>query len=351
MILRLNYLLILPTMKPASTRGGRCGFTLVELLVVIAIIGVLVALLLPAVQAAREAARRMSCANNLRQLGIATHNFHDTHGALPSSWQAPKTYDGTATADGWSILAQILPFIEQQNLHQHVNFEASYNGQVLTGTTDRVSAQKVKSFICPSETKAMVRMNGATPEHFPLNYGANLGTWMVFNPATREGGDGAFRTMHRTPMAAITDGTSSTVAFAEVKAYTPYFRDAGGAPTMPASPAAVAGLGGSFKPDTGHTEWVDGRVHQTGFTAVFTPNTKVPYTSGGITYDVDWNSQREGNSTSNVSYAAVTSRSYHPAGVNAAMMDGSVQFIASTIDLTIWRAMATRNGGEVVSQQ
>jgi prepilin-type processing-associated H-X9-DG protein len=193
-------------------------------------------------------------------------------------------------------------------------------------------------------------MNGAVPEHFPLNYGANLGTWMVFNPATREGGNGAFRTMHRTPMASITDGTSNTVGFAEVKAYTPYLRDAGGSPSMPTSPTAVGGLGGSFKPDSGHTEWVDGRVHQTGFTAVFTPNTKVPYTSGGMTYDIDWNSQREGQSTSNVSYAVVTARAYHPAGVNVGMMDGSVQFVASTIDLNVWRAMATRDGGEVVSQ-
>src|SRR5687768_11048288 len=116
------------------------GFTLVELLVVIAIIGVLVALLLPAVQAAREAARRMSCGNNMRQLSLASHNFHDTYGELPSNWQAPKTYDGTSTSDGWSVLAQVLPFVEQQNLHQHMNFEVSYN-TLFMPSGERVAAQ------------------------------------------------------------------------------------------------------------------------------------------------------------------------------------------------------------------
>src|SRR5690606_36343279 len=113
----------MPARYPTMTRTPRGAFTLVELLVVIAIIGVLVALLLPAVPAAREAARRMSCANNLRQLGLATHNFHDPRGYLPSSWQPPKSYvPGSGTAAGWSLQAQVLPFIEQQNLHQYMNF-------------------------------------------------------------------------------------------------------------------------------------------------------------------------------------------------------------------------------------
>src|SRR5690606_10889695 len=138
----------MPARYPTMTRTPRGAFTLVELLVVIAIIGVLVALLLPAVQAAREAARRMSCANNLRQLGLATHNFHDTHGYLPSSWQPPKSYvPGSGTAAGWSLQAQVLPFIEQQNLHQYMNFEVAYGdaSQVLPNG-EKLSAQKVKSF-------------------------------------------------------------------------------------------------------------------------------------------------------------------------------------------------------------
>ena len=110
----------------------------------------------------------------------------------------------------------------------------------------------------------------------------------------------------------------------------------------------VCALGGSFKTNSGHTEWVDGRVHQTGVTTTFTPNTKVLCRQGGITYDIDWTNQREGRSSTVPTYAAVTSRSYHPTGVNVVLMDGSVQFVANEIHLSIWRALSTRAGNEPV---
>ena len=105
---------------------------------------------------------------------------------------------------------------------------------------------------------------------------------------------------------------------------------------------------GEFKLDTGHTVWCDGRVHHTGVTTVFTPNTNVPYRQGGRKFDIDYNSQQEGRDLTRPTYAAVTSRSFHPGGVNVAHMDGSVTFISDSIDLVIWRALGTASGGEVM---
>jgi prepilin-type processing-associated H-X9-DG protein len=106
-------------------------------------------------------------------------------------------------------------------------------------------------------------------------------------------------------------------------------------------------LGGEFKTDSGHTEWVDARVHQTGFTTLFPPNTRVPYSSGGASYDIDFNSMREGQNATGITYAAVTSRSYHVGGVNVLLMDGSVRFVRSDISPVTWRALGTRAGGDV----
>ncbi len=325
--------------RPTSVR--KSGFTLVELLVVIAIIGILVALLLPAVQAAREAARRMSCSNNLKQLGLALHNYHDTYKCFPPSATLPIG----ATYDSWSMQARLLPFLEKANLEDLIDWNYNYKSQPL------VTQTRVPVYMCPSEVQDKERPDGALT-HYPLNYGANFGTWFVYNPLVRSGGNGLVHPNSHTRFASITDGTSNTLAFSEVKAYNPYLRDGGnpaaaGAP-IPALPADVTAYGGNFKTNSGHTEWVDGRVHQTGFTGTFVPNTVVPYTDGGVNYDVDFNSYREGKSINQLTYAAVTSRSYHPGGVNSCLADGSVRLFSETIDLAAWRAMSTRDGGEVV---
>ncbi|MDP6468391.1 MAG: DUF1559 domain-containing protein [Pirellulaceae bacterium] len=326
---------------PIHTPNTRhVGFTLVELLVVIAIIGILVALLLPAVQAAREAARRMSCSNNLKQMGLSLHNYHDTYKQFPPSATLPIG----ATYDSWSMQARLLPFLEKANLGDLIDWNYDYKSQPV------VTQTRVPTYLCPSEIRDQPRPDGALT-HYPLNYGVNFGTWFVFNPLQRLGGNGLVFPNSRTRFASVTDGTSNTLAFSEVKAWTPYLRD-GGSPSapgalIPSTPAEVTALGGSFKSNSGHTEWVDGRVHQTGFTGTFTPNIQLPFTSGGVDYDVDFNSFREGKSTDRLTYAAVTSRSYHPGGVNSALADGSVRFIAETIELATWRAMATRDGGEV----
>ena len=335
-------------MSLRSAKKGRTAFTLVELLVVIAIIGVLVALLLPAVQAARAAARRMSCQNNLKQLALATQNVENTFGSTPSSWQLPTSVSTfgplAATSDGWSAQAQILPYVEQGNLSATINYEVTYLAQ-----TTPVAPIRVPVLLCPSEIRDRVRLTSAgVKEHYPLNYLVNLGTWFVFNPQTMDGGRGTFRPAVRGRLAEVTDGLSNTLAFSEGKAYTAYYRNRANSSlnqAMP-TPASICTLGGDAKKDSGHTEWVDGRAHQTGFTTVFTPNTKTPCDFGGEKLDADWNNQQEGKSTTVPTFAAVTSRGYHPTGVMVAMADGSVQFVGDTIELTIWRGLSTRDGGE-----
>lgn len=322
------------------SHSRRHAFTLVELLVVIAIIGILVALLLPAVQAAREAARRMSCGNNLKQMGLALHNYHDTYKAFPPSALLPNG----ATADSFSPQARLLSFLEQENLQDLIDWNISYASQPV------VTKQRIATYVCPSDVGDRERPDGALT-HYPLSYGINVGTWFVFDPTSRTGGNGIASPNGRINFASVTDGTSNTLAFGEVKAWTPYLRD-GGTPNglgiaIPSTPAAVVAYGGNFRPDSGHTEWVDGRAHQTGFTGTFPPNTKVIYNNGGKDYDVDFNSSREGKTINLTTYAVVTSRSYHPGGTQVGLVDGSVRFAAETVDLSVWRGYATRNGGEV----
>ena len=327
------------------------GFTLVELLVVIAIIGILIGMLLPAVQQVREAARRVTCANNMRQMSLATLNYESAHGKFPSTWEVPGGVN-TGNVAGWSVQAQILPFLEQGNLYDKIDFSLDYTSQPLLDLGDglmRLQASRIEVYLCPSEPNDRLRLQNGEAYHYPLNYVANAGTWFVYDPSNGRVGPGAMGANSKLSIAAVSDGTSNTLLYSEVKAYTPYFRNQGigGDVPMPTSPGAVAGLGGDFKTNSGHTEWVDGRAHQTSFTATFAPNTLVPYTDGGIEYDVDWTNMQEGKSQSVKTFAAVTSRSYHPGGVNTARVDGSVSFESSNIDLLTWQSMATRDGGEV----
>ena len=157
---------------------------------------------------------------------------------------------------------------------------------------------------------------------------------------------------------AFADGLRTTLCVAEVKAFTPYVRNTSEPlATVPSHPAQIssfaaggdAKLGAATNDCTGHTEWPDGRVHHTGFTAVFTPNTVVPHSAGGRGYDIDYNSRQEGTSATAKTYAAITSRSHHLSLVGVAMMDGSTRTIADAIDEVVWRALATRAGGEVVA--
>lgn len=343
--------------RPGVAQLRQHGFTLVELLVVIAIIGILIALLLPAVQAAREAARRAQCTNNLKQIGLGLHNYQSANSVFPPSFCILRGTTLSGNNGSWSIHGRLLPYLEQGNAYGRIRLDIAWDAQRDTG----VPTLRLSVYLCPSEVHDQVRVDGSgSPYTYPQNYGFNFGTWLVYNPATDQGGDGAFYVNSRLSPASFTDGLSNTLGAAEVKAFTPYVRNtADPGPVPPASAAAVAALasGGQSKlgaqtnDNTGHTEWGDGRVHHSGMTTVFTPNTVVPYVhTDGRTYDIDYNSQQEGRSATQPTYAAITARSFHPGIVNTLLMDGSVRAISETINLPTWRALGTRAGNEVVGE-
>ncbi len=341
--------MIVPRMRP------RRAFTIIELLVVIAIIGLLIALLLPAVQQARESARRAQCLNNLRQIGLALHNYLDANERFPPSFAIRENTVLTGNNGSWSIHGRLLPYIELSMAANKVDLQVAWDAQLASG----IPAMRIPTYLCPSEVNDMVRTQSGSPYVYPQNYGFNFGTWLVWNPATNAGGDGAFFVNSRLDPKDFKDGLSNTLAAAEVKAFTPYFRnlstDPG--PTVPATPADVAALaatatqfklGVTTNDNTGHTEWADGRVHHSGITTAFTPNTIVPYLhTDGRTYDVDMNTLQEGKSLTQPTYAAVTARSYHLGMVNVLMMDGSARGVSNSVDLAAWRAAGTRRSRDL----
>ncbi|MEC8338567.1 MAG: DUF1559 domain-containing protein [Planctomycetota bacterium] len=311
------------------------GFTLVELLVVIAIIGLLVSLLLPALGSVRESARASICRSNLKQLGLALQTYESARGSFP-----PSRYG----EGGWSAQALITPFLEQGYLYENINFEKSYKDDENKFEGMSIAGHRVPILNCPSEENTQLRTT-STPslKYAPINYAVNMGTWKVWDPNTNIGGDGMFHPIRGTRVREVQDGLTRTLMLSEVKTYNPYYRDGGGGDeTLPADANEVCGLGGDFKTNSGHTEWVDGRVHQTGFTTTFTPNAEVICNDN----DVDFNSMREGKSQTGITYAAVTARSHHPGAVHVANVTGSVFTVDDDIDRAVWQALSTRRGGE-----
>ncbi len=334
----------------------RRGFTLIELLVVIAIIGVLVAILLPAVQQAREAARQASCKNNLKQLGLAVHNYESTHGSLLPSAVVIKNPDGTLRTSYMGPHARILGYIEQGNTYQAIT-DTDYGNGSNTSTVGKV----IPIFLCPSEPKQMPLAHASFGNIGGVNYAFSMGDWYVWS-GFANGGNGepptrsAFGVNLNRRWADFKDGLSNTLLLSEVKNYQPYLRDCSAfsvtdpnnIPPPDADPLTAcpqySGSGCGYF-DNAHSQWAEVTVHHNGFTTAWPPN-KVTL-GGPNNVDVDINRMREriGGPT----YAAVTSRSHHPGGVNSVMGDGTVHFFSSSMDGWVWRALGTVAGNERVS--
>lgn len=332
----------------------RRGFTLIELLVVIAIVGVLIALLLPAVQAAREAARRIQCTNNLKQMGLALHNYENTNGVLPPSVVLRASGTSLVWSNGWSIHARIAPFAEQGVIFNTMNFDLSY--ELLDNQT--AASQTLSLFLCPSEGKTERRLDNGNLFGV-TSYGWFTGDWFVWGGwVNGQGNRSAFGVNRSRRLAEITDGLSQTLFASEGKTYQPgqycnslsQINKPNLVPPPEADPYAVAPeyVNGScwFRPDHGHTGWMSGWNHQTGMNTTWPPNKKL---LGGPNRDVDVDiSGMAEEGYEGPDFAAITARSYHPGGVNALMGDGSVRFVKSTIDGRTWRALGTVAGGEVI---
>ncbi|HEX4146714.1 MAG TPA: DUF1559 domain-containing protein [Pirellulales bacterium] len=364
----------------AATR--KSGFTLVELLVVIAIIGVLIALLLPAVQSAREAARRGQCANNLKQCALAVHNFENVKKVYPPSMQ----WGGVVGITGGSVSTwmRVLPYIEEGNLAANLVIQStdtlqaeSQAAQASGATTiaastedadfvgaggaqvanDPIMFTPIPVYICPTEPNNQGKYNAGppvTPNSWPTNYAVNHGPWLIYDPTGATQSPGAFSVNGQYGPRVFTDGLSNTLMASEIKMWTSvYSAGQTGAP-MPTSTTIICSLGTTAKAgqvytaNTGHTEWGDGKSQQTGFTTTFAPNTAVNCAySDGFTYDFDFVDTKEGGSNTLATHGALTARSYHPGMVNAAFMDGSVRAVPNEVDLAVWQALSTKAGNEV----
>ena len=323
------------TMKPTKRRG----FTLIELLVVIAIIAILIGLLLPAVQKVREAAARATCQNNLKQLGLATHNYEGVLGRLPAG--------GTQNLSQWafSFQAQLLPYVEQDNLQRLVDFTipltlGSGGSQTLNPPHLQAARSPVKLFLCPSDSgPQLFQNNGAdwTPNNYMVNMGTGVSAQSLAAP-----NDGIVWYTSQLRITDITDGSSNTLLMAEAIR-------GNNVHTMGSQPADIrrqhASFGGSGNPPlmsdafcagatrwsgTRGSTWLWGREFNVCFTTTHLPNQQITDC---------------GNNGSGFFKAA----SFHTGGVNVAFCDGSVRFVRDSINLATWRAYSSRSGGEVIS--
>jgi len=338
-------------------RSGKRGFTLVELLVVIAIIGVLIALLLPAVQQAREAARRMQCSNNLKQLGLALHNYHDTFGSFVPRRQGPATSSGRLSG-----LIGLLPFIEQNAMYNQIKAGDASNPPFgptpWTGWTPWNVAPT--AYLCPSATTESSRRDA-------VNYMFSAGDTIQGSDSSQNN-RGVFSAIQGVGMNAITDGTSNTIAMSE-RLITDFgigdktnvqvrrgtatgFSDIHDDPSQCSAQANGRLFNDSsiVKGKTGW-KWSDGRIEKLGFNTILPPN--APSCINGT------NANGDANDT------ILPPTSNHPGGAMGLFCDGSVSFVAETVDtgdLTqpdvnsgaspygVWGAMGSKSGGEVVER-
>ena len=320
-------------------RGSRCrtsAFTLVELLVVIAIIGVLVALLLPAIQAAREAARRMNCTSNLRQIAVALQNYHDRFGSLPPGTLA-KTFAAAPKMRAAALLVFVLNEMEQSNLKNQLDQNDPYN-DVINGQAGVV----LPVILCPSDVIPQNPVSQGTPPYLygVTSYGGNGGTGGTCYRSVAyctnfvaQSADGIFfetgpnsaptAGQSAVRMAGVLDGTSSTLLFGERSHVDPTFDV-----SATAAGQQVIGQYGFW--------------HAAGGLAVVDATLT---TLARLNYRAD--AGQPWNTCGCLRLSAFGS--LHPGGANFALVDGSTRFVSEAIDLTVYRALSTRAGGETAS--
>ncbi|MCY2992258.1 MAG: DUF1559 domain-containing protein [Planctomycetota bacterium] len=319
---------------------GRPGFTLVELLVVIAIIGILVALLLPAIQAAREASRRSQCGNNLKQLGLGMQNYHDTFKALPLGTVMPynTACRGCGGAGEWADdndwYQLILPFIEQQTLADQIDFRFSWHAAqnipagATWGASPAMQAQ-VPTMSCPSDGIKMDEL-GTNWARIRANYVVNFGNtnFGAQSPINGENFRGApFGINRSSNFKDVTDGTSQTMMMAEVMTL-----DGNGwlGYTSEVTLAGGCAFTGHYTPNSPVCEFLARACFPAG-------NNKIPCCTS------------VGGGQTDVNKQIITARSKHPGGVQVVLVDASVRFVSDNIDTSTWRALASSQGGEAVA--
>ncbi|WP_165073769.1 DUF1559 family PulG-like putative transporter [Paludisphaera rhizosphaerae] len=337
--------------------ANRRGFTLIELLVVIAIIAVLIALLLPAVQSAREAARRAQCVNNLKQIGLALHNYASAQSEAFPWAMGPGSYNG------WSAHPMFLPQMEQQALYNSINF-ANTGAAMWTGNPPNTTSFRIQvaAFLCPSDTDRLTNADGHC--NYMMCAGATADEFYYYNtnsansPQALTGVGRSFgspymsKSIPHVKLSMIVDGTSNTAAFSEqvlgvgdddyalwdsMKPTSANGDASSTKPAYPPNPQADYNVCNSKAPTATSSvklwshgyQWYAGAPNIGAYCHVMPPNTwSCTYANNGF---------------------AVTASSRHPGVVNVCMADGSVKAVKNSVALNVWWALASMGGGEVIS--
>ena len=324
-------------------RRLRMGFTLIELLVVIAIIGILMALLLPALVAVQGAVRRSSCSNNLRQIGVALIGYHTSFEMFPSG--RTDTFTGGASKN-WSPHAAILPYLEMQQYYDMINFQV----KPADASNDTIRQTQLGIYLCPADIVRTYasNVNGRT------NYRSCSGSlW-----SADETNNGIFPELSFTRIGDIYDGTSKTVMFSErntgdgdnnvIEVSSDIYRIDFNNKTLDdvynACRQLHAGIGSSNQSSEAGRMWLNGQLFTTRYMHVMTPNTiscAREKKNAAANADLGASINNQGG--------ALTASSRHGGGVNVVYADGSVTFIGDSIDLKIWRALGTIRAGDQTS--